>query len=160
MVKDESIRMGGVNSIPLDVISHDHTCQPLGLGNEFSDIDTVKDSLLEDMVSCSLSNKPSEFQKIWSILSDCLSYVVESMTTCLAYTPSQGYHFKKWKAKQALYDAAKCNIPCRDNDDKFYGIQHGLKKVSEPHVDISARYLWSQEDTKSQATKTWFDISS
>ena len=41
-----------------------------------------------------------------------------------------------WKAKQALYDAAKCNTPCRDNDDN-YGMQHDLKKVSEPHVDIS-----------------------
>ena len=46
----------------------------------------------------------------------------------MTYTPSQGYHFKKWKAKQALYDAAKCNTPCRDNDDKYYGIHHDLKK--------------------------------
>ena len=51
--------MGGENSIPLDVISHDHTCQPLGLGIEFCDRDAVQDSLLEDMVSCLLSNKPS-----------------------------------------------------------------------------------------------------
>ena len=90
------------------------------------------------MVSCSLSNKPSEFQKIWSILSDSLSYVVENIPTCMTYTPSQGYHFKKWKAKQVLYDAAKCNTPCRDNNDKYYGIQHGLKKVFDPHFDISA----------------------
>ena len=41
------------------------------------------------------------------------------MPTCISYTPSQGYHFKKWKAKQALYDAAECNTPCRDNDDKL-----------------------------------------
>ena len=67
--------MGGENSIPLDVTNHDHTCQSLSLGNEFCDIDLVQDSLLEDMVSCSLSNKPSEFQKIWSILSDSLSYL-------------------------------------------------------------------------------------
>ena len=26
------------------------------------------------------------------------------------------------------------------------------------HVDISATYLWSQEDAKVQATKTWFDM--
>ena len=45
----------------------------------------------------------------------------------------------KWKAKQELYDAAKCNTPCRDNNDKYYGIQHGLKKDFEPHVDISAK---------------------
>ena len=57
-----------------------------------------------------------------------------------------------------MYDAAKCNIPCRDNNDKYYGIQHGLKKVFDPHVDISATYLWSQDDAKSQATKTWFDM--
>ena len=158
LVEDESIRMGGENSIHLDVISHDLIHQPLGLEDEFCDIDTVQDSLLEDMVSCSLSNKPSEYQKIWSILSDNLSYVVENMPTCMTYTPSQGYHFKKWKAKQALYDAAKCNTPCRDNDDKYYGIQHDLKKVFEPHVDISATYLWSQDDAKEQATKTWFDM--
>ena len=143
MVEDESIRMGGENSIPLDIVSHDHTCQPLGLGIRFCDIDALQDSLLEDMVSCSLSNKPLECQKIWSILSDNLSYVVENMSTCITYTPSQGYHFKKWKAKQALYNAAKCNNLCRENNDKHYGIQHGLKKVFEPHVDISATYLWS-----------------
>ena len=148
MVEDESIRMGGENSIPLDIISHDLTCQPLGIEGEFCDIDAVQDSSLEDMVSCTLSNKPSECQKIWSILSDNLSYVVENMPTCMAYIPSQGYHFKKWKAKQALYDAAKCNTSCRDNDDKYYGIKHGLKKVFEPHVDISATCLWSQDDAK------------
>ena len=80
------------------------------------------------------------------------------MPTCMTYTPSQGYHFKKWKPKQALYDAAKCTTPCGDNDDKYYGIQHGLKKVFEPHVDISTTYLWSQDDAKAQATKTWFDM--
>ena len=63
LVEDESIRMGE-NSNQLDVISHDLPCQPLGLENEFCDIDAVQDSLLEDMVSCSLSNKPSEYQKI------------------------------------------------------------------------------------------------
>ena len=140
LVEDESIRMGE-NSNHVDVVSHDLTCQPLGLENEFCDIDTVQNSLLEDMVSCSLSNKPSEYQKIWSILSDRLCYVVENMPTCMTYTPPQGYHNKKWKAKQALYDVAKCNTPCKDNDDKYYGIQHDLKKVFEPHVDISATYL-------------------
>ena len=80
------------------------------------------------------------------------------MPTCMTYTPPQGYHFKKWKVKQALYDAANCNTPCKDNDDRYYGIQHDLKKVFEPHVDISAAYLWSQEDAKSQVTKTWFVV--
>ena len=157
LVEDESIRMGE-NSNQLDVISHDLTCQPLGLEKEYCDIDAVQDSLLEDMVSCSLSDKPPEYQKIWSILSDKLSYVVENIPTCMNYIPPQGYHFKKWKAKQALYDAAKCNTPCKDHDDRYYGIQHDLKKVFEPHVDISATYLWSQDDAKSQVTKTWFDM--
>ena len=133
-------------------------CQPFCLGNEFCDIDSVQDSILEDMVSCSLSNKPSQFQKIWSILSDSLSYLVENMPACIAYIPSQGYHFKKWKAKQALYDASKCHTPFRDNNDKYYGIQHGLKKDFQPHVDISATYLWSQDNAKSQANKTLFDM--
>ena len=157
MVEDESIRMGE-NSNQLDVISHDLSCQPLGLENAFCDIDAVQDSLLEDMVSYSLSNKPSEYQMIWSILSDKLSYVVENIPTCMTYTPPQGYHFKKLKAKQALYDAANCNTPCKDNDDRYYGIQHDLKKVFEPHVDISATYLWSQDDAKTQAPKTWFVV--
>ena len=56
--------MSGENSIPLDVTHHDHTCQSLGLEEEFCDIDTVQDFLLEDMVSCVLSNKPSECQKV------------------------------------------------------------------------------------------------
>ena len=67
-------------------------------------------------------------------------------------------HFKKWKAKKALHDASKCNTPCRDNNDKYYGIQQGLKKDFEPHVDKSVTYCWSQDDAKSQATKTWFDM--
>ena len=39
-----------------------------------------------------------------------------------------------WKVKQALYDASNCNTPCRDNNDRYYGIQHGLKKDCEPYV--------------------------
>ena len=73
LVEDESIRMGCENSIPLGVTNHDHTCQPLCLESVFCDIDSVQDSLLEDKVSCLLSNKPSGFLNIWSILSDSLS---------------------------------------------------------------------------------------
>ena len=91
-------------------------------------------------------------------LSVSLSYVVGNMPTCMTYTPSKGYYFKKWKAKQSLYDAAKCNTPCRDNNDQYYGIQHGLKEDLEPHVDISATCLQSQDDAKSQTTKTCFDM--
>ena len=61
LVEDESIRMGGENSNHLDVISHELTCQPLGLEEEFCSIDAVQDFLLEDMVSFALSNKPSEY---------------------------------------------------------------------------------------------------
>ena len=126
--------MDGENSILLDVTNHEHTCLPLGLGNHICDIDSVQDPLLEDMLSFSLSNKPSECQKIWSILSDSLHYVVvvENIPTCMTYTPSQGYHFKKWKVKHPLYDAAKCNTACRDNNDKYCGIQHCLKTVLTP----------------------------
>ena len=42
LVEDESIRLGGDNSIPLEVTNHDHTCQPLCLGNGFCYIDSVK----------------------------------------------------------------------------------------------------------------------
>ena len=34
-----------------------------------------------------------------------------------------------------------CNTPCRDNNDKDYGIQYGLKKDFNPRVDILATYL-------------------
>ena len=93
LVEDESIRMDE-NSNHLDAVSHDLTCQPLGLKDEFYDIDAVQDSLLEDMVSCSLSHKSSQSQKIWSILSDKLSYVVEIMPTCMTYTPPQSTTLK------------------------------------------------------------------
>ena len=61
LVEDESVRLGGENPIPLEVTN----CQPFCLGNEFCDIDSVQDSIPEDMVSCSYSSKPLEFQKIW-----------------------------------------------------------------------------------------------
>ena len=35
LVEDESIRLGGKNSIPLNVTNHDHMCQPSCIGNEF-----------------------------------------------------------------------------------------------------------------------------
>ena len=57
-----------------------------------------------------------------------LRYVVEHIPTCITYTPSQGYNLKRWKAKHALFDASYCNHPFRDNNDKYYGIQHRLKK--------------------------------
>ena len=158
MLEDESIRLGGKNSIPLGVTNHDNTCQPLCLGNDFCDKDTVQDSILENMVSCSHFNKCSELIKIWSILSDSLSYVVENMSKCIVYTPSQGYHFQRWKAKQALHDASKCNTPCRDKMDKYYGIQHDIEKDFEPYVYISATYVWPQDDAISQSTNAWFDV--
>ena len=64
------------------------------------------------------------------------------MPMCIAYIPLQGYHFKMWKASQALYDASNCNTPYRDNNDRYYGIQHGLKKDFDPHVDMLVTYLY------------------
>ena len=60
LAKDESIRLSSKNSIPLDVTNHVHTCQPFCLQNDFYNIDSVQDSILEDVVSCLLSIKPSE----------------------------------------------------------------------------------------------------
>ena len=64
------------------------------------------------------------------------------MPTCITYPTFQGYHFRSWKAKQTLYDASNCNSPCRDNNDKSYGIHHELKKDLYLHVDISASILF------------------
>ena len=75
------------------------------------------------------------------------------MPTYIAYIPSQGNNFKKWKAKQTLYDTSNCNTPCRDNNDKYCDIQQGLEKVFESHVDISVTYLWPQDDAKSQVNQ-------
>ena len=61
LVEDESVRLGGMNSINLDVVNDDHMCQPFCLESDFCNMDSVQDSILEDMVSCSNSNKPSEF---------------------------------------------------------------------------------------------------
>ena len=158
MVEDESVRLGSVNSKSLDFVNHDHTSQPFCLQNDLCNIDLVQDSMFEDMMSCSGSNKPSEFQKIWSILPDRQNYVAENMSICITYTPFQGYHFKWWKTKQVLYDVSNCNTPCRDNNDKYYVIQHGLKEDFDLPVDISDTYLWSQDDAKSQSTKIWFDV--
>ena len=83
---------------------------------------------------------------------------MENMPTCITYTPSQGYHFRKLKGKQALHDASNCNTPCGDNNDKYYDTQHGLKLDFDTHVDISVTYLWSEDDAKFQSTKTWFDV--
>ena len=44
-VEDESIRLSGMNSICLDLVNHDHTCQPFSLENDFCDIDSVQDSI-------------------------------------------------------------------------------------------------------------------
>ena len=77
------------------------------------------------------------------------------MPTCMTYTPSQGYHFKKWKAKQALYD---CILLVEIMMISIMVYNHDLKKVCEPHIDISVTYLWSHDDAKAQATKTWFVV--
>ena len=76
------------------------------------------------------------------------------MPTYINYTPSLGHQFKRWNAKQALYDASNGKTPCCNNNNKYEGMQHVLKKDFDPHVDISATYLWSHDDAKYQSTKT------
>ena len=56
LVQEKSVRLGGKNSIPLEATSYDHTCQPFCLGNDLCNIESVQDSILEDMVSCSHSS--------------------------------------------------------------------------------------------------------
>ena len=153
LLEDESVRLCCMNFRSLDFVNHDHTCQLFCPENDFCDVDSAQESTFKDMMGCSGSNKSSEFQKNWLILSDRLSYVLENIPTCITYTPSQSNCFKRWKAKQGLCHASNCNTPCRDNNDKYYGIQHGLKKDFEPHIDISATYLWSQDDAKYQSNK-------
>ena len=140
MVEDESVRLCGMKSISLDFVNQDHTHWPFYLQNNFCDIDLVQTSTLEDMMSYLGSIKPSEVPKFRIILSDRLSYVVENMPICTSNTPSQDYNFKRWKTEQALYDASNCNTHCTDNNDKYYDIQHGLKKDLDPHVDISSTF--------------------
>ena len=50
LVEDESVRLGGKTPMPLDVTNDDHICQPFCLGNDFCDIDSVQDSVLENIV--------------------------------------------------------------------------------------------------------------
>ena len=39
LVEDETVRLSGMNSISLDFVHHDNTCQPFCLENDFCDID-------------------------------------------------------------------------------------------------------------------------
>ena len=77
---------------------------------------------------CSLGfalDKQSELYSIWSVLSERLSYVVETIPTNISCNLSKDHSFKKWKAIQTLYDASNCNSSCRDNDDKYYDLNMG-----------------------------------
>ena len=57
-----------------------------------------------------------------------------------------------------MYDAFNWYAPGRDNDDQYYVIQHGLKREFDPHVDISAPYLCSPHDSKSELSTTWPEV--
>ena len=57
-----------------------------------------------------------------------------------------------------MSDSSNYNPPCKDNSNKYYSIQLGLKKDFDLHVDESATYLCSQDDAKCQSTETWFDL--
>ena len=113
------------NSIFLHFVNPGH----FFLENDCCDINVVQHSTFEDLMSCSGSNKSTEFHTVLSILSDRLSNVTENNPTCITYTPAQEYNFKYQKAKQALNDTSMCNPSNRDNNDIYYGIQHGLKKI-------------------------------
>ena len=41
LVENESVRLGGIDSISLDFVSHDHTYQPFCIEKDFCDIDSV-----------------------------------------------------------------------------------------------------------------------
>ena len=109
----------------------------------------VQDPTFEDLMTNSSSkfDKPSEFQKIWYILLDRLSYAVENIPTYITWTPPRVTISKM--ERQKLYNASSCNPPCKDNNGTYYGINHGLKKDIDPHVDISATYLWLQDNVES-----------
>ena len=63
-----------------------------------------------------------------------------NMPTCMTYTPSQGYHLKKFG--KALNLSEKCNTRGKDNHDKYWMLySHDLMSAFEPHVDISATFL-------------------
>ena len=49
LVEDESVILCGMNPISLDFVNHDQTCQIFCL--DFCDIDSVQDSLFEDILS-------------------------------------------------------------------------------------------------------------
>ena len=73
-----------------------------------------------------------------------------------------GATLKMWKAKQALYDATKCNTPCRDNNDKYHGIQHGLKILNQmliyqPHI-CGPRMMQNHGQPKHGLTWVYFQL--
>ena len=76
-------------------------------------------------MNCSVSqvDKLSERPKIWPILSERLSYVVDTTPTD-NMQPFSGLSFQKRKAKQTFNAASNCNPPCKNNNGKYYGIQH------------------------------------
>ena len=59
------------NCISLDFVDHGHTCQPFCLENDSFGTCLVQDSTFENVMGylSSTFDKPSEFQKIWSLLS-------------------------------------------------------------------------------------------
>ena len=74
-----------------------------------------------------------------AIFSDKLDYVVDIIPTSISYNPFQ-VTTSKMEIKQTLCNALNCTPHYKDNEDKYYGIQYGLKKDFDPHVDISATH--------------------
>ena len=75
-VQDEYVRLRVVQTLTLYTMSFltltTHVSY-LVLKIDFCDINSVEDSTFEDFMTCLGSNKPSEFRKILSILSDRLT---------------------------------------------------------------------------------------
>ena len=148
LVQDESFRLDAMNcnSISLNWVAHNQTCQYVCLEDDNCNASSFKDSKFGYLMSCSghVANL-KEFKRIWSVFSEGLSYVVEKIPTYMPYNPSTSFYFKEWKAKQTFYAASICNPPCKGNTDEYYGIQYGLKKEYDAHddaVSINHDMVW------------------
>ena len=93
------------------------------LENDNFDIGSVQDSKFEDMTSCLTLkfDKSSEFQEMWSLLLEGLSYVVKTIPTHITTAPRVTTS-KTWKAEQVLYDVSNCNPPYKDNNDNIVSV--------------------------------------
>ena len=89
-------------------------------------------------------DKSLEFQKIWSILSR-LSYVedvVDTIPTYITYkTPRLSASKSGKQNKHCMMFPIVILLTETTNNDKYYGIQHGLHKEFGHPFDISTTYV-------------------